>query len=561
MSKIMEEVRDLNRFNHILLVLIEEGFGFLVQKANLGGTLSFSKKIKSRFKPGGSLKTEERLRRTLERLGPTFIKFGQVLSLRPDLLPLSYTKELEKLLDNVNPISFNEVKSIIESELKQPLHKVFSDFDRKPIASASISQVHKATLRTGEKVAVKVQRPNIRKVMSTDIDIMFHIAELLEKHVERAREYKPVSIIREFREWTEKEIDFRLEARNVKRFYSNFAGSRTVKIPKLYEQWTTEKILVLEFIEGIELNNLGEIAKRGIDFNKVVQNGLDAILTMVFVHGFFHADPHPGNIIITKDGKVAFVDFGIVGFFDERLKNKSIDLLYGIVEGQPDIIVETLLSMGFETKKVDMEAFRMDISEVITPLQSGSIKDIKLSKVLEEVISVPLKHKLKIPASFVLFGKTIITLEGVALEYNPDFKIAEAAKPFVEKIIMKRSNPINAFRNFVHNISRYKRIADDLPEKAERILERLEKGSIKIDIEDTDIKKLALEIDRSSSRITYGLIIAALLLTSAITIQFARGPSFFGIPILPMSSLVFALLLSFALFSSIVKEKTMMYKR
>ena len=560
MVNILKEVRDLKRLNKILLVLFEEGFGLVLSKIKLGKSIPISQRLKSKLKSKKLLKTEERLRITLERLGPTFIKLGQVLSVRPDLIPERYCRELEKLLDSVPSMQFNEVKSIIEKELGRPLKEVFSELQKKPIASASISQVHSAKLKSGEKVAIKVQRPSIRKMMETDIDIMFYIAEQLERHVEKFRDYNPVQIVKEFKEWTERELDFKLEARNAKRFYQNFSSSETVKIPKIYEQFTTEKILVLEFIDGIELNNYKEIVRKGINFNQVMEDGLNAVLTMVFVHGLFHADPHPGNIIVTKDGKIAFVDFGIVGFFDERLKNKSIDLLYGIIESKPDIIVDTLLSMGFETRNIDMEAFRMDIASIIEPLQFGSIKEIKLSSVLEDIINVPIKHKLKLPASFVLFGKTIVTLEGIALEHDPNFKIAESARPFIEKLIEKRSNPINSFKNFVYNARRYSRFAEEFPEKAERVLDKLEKGSIKLDIKDTDIKKLAFEIDKSSSRITYGLIIAALLLTSAVTIQFERGPLIFGIPVLSFASLIAALIMSFALFANIIKEKHLLIR-
>ncbi len=552
---LIKEVRDIKRFNEILIVLFEEGFDFLLGKIRLKRHVPITKRLKSRLTKRQELKPEVMLRRTLERLGPTFIKLGQVLSVRPDLIPKEYCKELEKLQDKVPDFSFNEAKAIIEKGLGKGMNHLFLDFEKKPIASASISQVHKAILKNGDKVAVKVQRPNVKHIMETDIEIMLYIAGLLERYMEKIRNFKPVRIVEEFKEWTEKELDFRLEARNAKRFYQNFKGSRTVHIPKVYDDLTTEHILTLEFIDGVELHDIKNIKKRRIDFNKIIRNGFDAVMTQVFVHGIFHADPHPGNIIVMRNNSIAFVDFGIVGYFDEKLKNKCIDLLYGIVEKNEEIVMDTLINMGMEGGEVDYEQLKSDIGFVIQPLQGSSLKDIKVSKVLEEIIDIALKHNLRMPASFVLFGKTIITLEGVAIEYDPNFNIIDTAKPFIEGIIRKRASPLYIWKSFAHSINRYRKFAEDFPEKAEKALDKIQRGTIKVDIEDTDIKKLALEIDRSSNRVAYGLLIAALLIASAILMNIGKGPTILGVPLLAFLSFFFASIFSLILFMSIVREK------
>ena len=552
---IIKEVRDIKRFNQILAVLFEEGFDFLLTKIGLKHHVPLSRILKSKLKKREDIKPEVRLRRIFEKLGPTFIKFGQVLSVRPDLIPKHYSAELEKLQDRVPSFSFNEVRDTLEKELGKKVEHLFQEFDKKPIASASISQVHKATLKTGEKVAVKIQRPDVKKTMEADIEIMFYIAELMEKHFDNIRRYKPVKIINEFKEWTEKELDFRIEARNAKRFYQNFHGSKTVYIPKVYDELTSEKVLTLEFIDGIELHDLKAIKKGRIDFNKIIKNGFEAIMTQVFVHGIFHADPHPGNLIIRKDNSIAFVDFGIVGYFDDRLKNKSTDLLYGIVSQDEELVMDTLVGMGLEGDSIDYEELKADISFIIQPLQHSSIKDIKISRVLEDILDIALKHKLKVPAPFVLFGKTIIILEGLALEYDPNFKLVETAKPFVEKLVERRKNPFYVWKTLVHNMDRYRKFFEEFPEKTERALDRIQKGTIKVDIEDTDIRKLSLEIDRSSNRVAYGLLISALLITSAILIQVEKGPLILGMPFLSFFSFFFASVLLFVLFISILREK------
>ncbi len=555
MLHLIKEVRNIKRFNQIIIVLFEEGFDFLIKKVKLSSFIPITKKIKLKIKRREEQKPEVILRRTLERLGPTFIKLGQLLSVRPDLIPKEYCKELEKLQDEVPPIPFTEVKSIIEKESGKSIGSIFLDFDKKPLASASISQVHKAVLKNSEKVAVKVQRPDIKHIMETDIEIMLYFARLLESNVDALKKFKPVNVINEFKEWTERELDFNLEARNVKRFYENFKGSKTVYIPKIYEELTSKRLLILEFIEGVQLHNTSEIKRRKLDFDVIMKNSFDAMMTQVFVHGIFHADPHPGNIIVRDNNSIAFVDFGIVGYFDERLKNKCIDLIYGIIERDEEIIIDTLVGMGMESYDTDHAQLRTDIGFFIQKLQRSSIKEVQLSKVLEEIIDTGLKHNLRVPVSFILFGKTILTLEGVALEYDPNFNVVESAKPFVERIMLKRESPFYVLKSFVHNVHRYKKFAEDFPEKAEMALDKIQRGTFKIDIEETDIKKLALEMDRSSNRIAYGLLISAFLITSAILFQVEKSPKILEVPFLSFISFILAIILVFTLFLSIIKER------
>ena len=555
MFHLIKEVRDIKRFNQILVVLFEEGFAYWISKIKLKHHVPIVKRIKENIKKSDYVKPEVRLRRVLEKLGPTFIKLGQLLSVRPDLIPTEFCKELEKLQDNVPPFSYNEVKSIVEKEFEKNLNDIFLSFEKKPIASASISQVHKAVLKNGNVVAVKVQRPNAKRLMETDIEIMLYFANLLDKYVENLRRFNPPRIVNEFREWTEKELDFRLEGRNALRFYNNFKGSKTVYIPKIFENFVTEKVLTLEYIDGIELHNLNEVKKKKINFSQIIRNGFEAVMTQVFVHGIFHADPHPGNIIVMKDNKIAFVDFGIVGYFDEKLRNNCIDFVYGIVEQNEEIVLNTLLSMGMTSYDINYEELKADISYIIQPLYGSSVREIKLSKVLEEILSIALKHRLRMPAALVLFGKTIITLEGIALQFDPNFKIIDTTRPFIEEIIKKRSSPKYILKNFVYNMTKYRKLLEDFPEKAENVLNRIQRGTIKVDIADTDIKKLSIEIDRSSNRIAFGLLIAALLITSSILIQVEKGPKILGIPFLSFFSFLFASMLTFILFISIVKEK------
>jgi len=553
MFHLVKEVRDINRFREILTVLFEEGFDFLIEKVRLKHKVPLTKRVKYRIEKKKKDTIEKRLRITLERLGPTFIKFGQLLSVRPDLVPKTYINELEKLQDKVPAFSYDIVRDQIKEELGKNIEEIFSNFEKIPIASASISQVHKAALKDGSKVAVKIQRPNVKKIMETDVEIMFYAAKLLEKHISKIGKYNPTQIIQEFWKWTEKELDFKRESINARRFKRNFSNNASIKIPKIHDEFTTGKILVMEFIEGIELHNIKEAKRRKINLIPLIEKGFEAILTQVFIHGFFHADPHPGNIIITKDKKIAFVDFGIVGHFDENLKNKSIELFYGIIESDTDKIVDTLVELS-DTEVKNKDELKYEISDLLMPLQDSDIGKVKISYVLEEILDISLNYGLKMPAQFILFGKTVITLEGIALEYDPKFKLVESSKIFLEKLIMQRYNPVNTFNNFMKSMFKFRKFAEELPEQASRALKIVEKGSIKVDIDDTDIKTLSLEIDRSGNRIAYSMLIAALLIVGALTINFG-SPIIFKLPLIPLFSFVVALILSFVLLISILREK------
>ena len=551
--RIVKEVRDINRLREILTVLFEEGFDFAIEKTNLKHKVPLTKRVRERLKQKEKHSIEKRLRLTLERLGPTFIKFGQVLSVRPDLIPKSYIKELENLQDKVPAFSYSFAREQIKKELGKEIEDIFSGFDKKPIASASISQVYKAVLKDGSKVAVKVQRPHVKEIMETDIDIMFYVARLLEKHMPNVRKFNPVGVIEEFSKWTAKELDFRRESFNAKRFAKNFAGSKTVKIPKIHDQFTTDKILVMEFVEGIELHNIRQIRKEKINLRPIINIGFEAILTQVFVHGFFHADPHPGNIIITKDRKIAFVDFGIVGHFDENLKNKSIDLFDGFINNDPEKVVDTLMGLS-NTEVTNKEELLDDVGEVLDSLQDSGITKIKVSYALEGVMDLALSYGLKMPAPFVLFGKTVITLEGIAMEYDPEFRLIESSRPFIEKLMRQRYNPVVVFNSFMKNMLKFRKFVEEFPDQASNALKRIEKGRIKVDIEDTDIKKLSIEIDKSGNRVAYSMLIAALLIVGALTINYG-SPALLNLPPIPLFSFIVALILSFVLLFSILREK------
>ncbi len=505
-----QDIKDLNRLREILLVFIENGLGFVIDKTILKTHVPLFKRYKLKIQKKDSLPI--RLRKSFEQLGPAFIKLGQILSLRPDLIPMEYVKEFEKLLDNVPAFSYDEVKKIVESEFGRKINEVFKEFEKKPIASASISQVHKAKLKNNKIVAVKVRRPNVVEIFNRDVQVMKHVAEIIDKHFK-----KQVSITRvvdEFERWTKRELNFNIEAMNAIRFRKNNKNSKYVYIPEVYPDYSTEKILTLEFLDGVDMAHF-DIIKKKKNLNKILLNGFYAILTQVFEQGFFHADPHPGNFIVLKDGKIGFVDFGITGEFDNKLRKKSMDLFTGIVENDIDKVVETLVSMSYNTD-IDKIGFRNEVRDIILPMQYASLKDIKVSLVLEKVLDIALEYKIHLPIDFVLFGKTIATIEGLALRYNPDFKLVEHAKPFVKGLLRKQVNMSNIYKNVKKNVLKYEDFIEDMPEAAKQIIDRIKTGKVNVDIENEDVKSLTNEIQRSSGNVALGVIIAALIIGSAL---------------------------------------------
>ena len=550
--EIIKKIKDIRRFEQIIGALFKYEFGFIIKSLKLKDHLSLQQRLqKERFEETETKPYKIRL--LMQELGGAFIKLGQLLSLRPDILPKEYIIELEKLQDEVPPFPFEQVKKEIENEFKKPLNNIFSNFEERPIAAASIAQVHKAKLKTGELVAVKVQRPNIKEIMEHDIDLMFYFANLLEKHFPSLQEYRPVGVVEEFSKWTHRELNFKIEQKNAKIFRSNFENSKTVYIPKVYEEYTTDKILTLEFLDAVELHNIEEVKKKEINIEKIIKNGFEASLTQIFVHGFFHADPHPGNILVLKNNVISFVDFGIVGYFDEDLKKKCMDLFCGVIENDVDKITQVFLEMGLMEDK-DLTLFKIDLEEIIKPLQTASLNDIKISYVLEEVLGLAHKHKVKFPLDFVLFGKTIVTLEGIALKFNPDFKLVKSSKTFLRKLIKKKTSPKYIYSRLIYQSNKLKDFIINLPEKTNLLLGKAKEADYDLKSIDKDIRTLTVEMDKSSNRVTLGLIITALIIASAFLMPYNQI-SFLDMPLFSFFGFSLAFFLIILLIASIIKEK------
>ncbi|MEM3127135.1 MAG: AarF/ABC1/UbiB kinase family protein [Candidatus Woesearchaeota archaeon] len=524
----IRKINRLKRVREILTVFFEEGFDYLIYKIALAKHVPFHKRLKKLLSKKELASEPVRLRNAFERLGPTFVKFGQMLSLRPDLIPKEYCIEFEKMQDNVPVFSFSEVKRILKKEYGKNPEEIFSEIEKKPIAAASLSQVHKAKLKNGKIVAIKVQRLNIKEIIEEDISILFWIAHLLEKRVSYLKERNVVEIVKEFKSYTEKELNFRLEAINQTIIKEQFKNDERIFIPEVNINLTTEKILVSEFVEGTSLHELKEERLLW-----AVNAAYEANLEMVFVNGFFHADPHPGNILLIKDKQqIAFVDFGIVGKFDERLRKKAANIFVGVLENDIDIVAKELISLGVvNEEKINIEEFKKELRDVLEPLQYYALKDIKVSVVLDDLFHIAVKHNIKVPVDFILLGKTILTLEGLGVRYNPDFNLFTNTKPILAKLMKRKFSVGEVKKKVERKISEYAEIAEDFPRYTLETLKRLSQGRIDINIEDRDMKKFHIELEHVSGNLTIGLLVAALIVGSSLIVLAKLEPSINGFPI------------------------------
>jgi len=546
---IAQEMRDATRFKEILDTLLKHEMGYFIEKLNLKRRLSFRKRVFGKFEQKNT--NPERMRLVLEELGATFVKLGQLLSLRPDLIPKEYCDEFRKLQDSVPPFPSSEAKKIIEQELGKPIDKLFKNIEMTPIASASVSQVYIAQLQNGKKVAVKVQRPGIKKIFETDIDILYHLAYLSKKKLS-SDIVDPVMIVKEFERYTRHELDFIHEARNIEKFYQEFKKSKNMVIPKVYWELTTSKVLVMDFIKGTKLSEADHHAK--INRSRVARNIVNSMFDQIFEKGYFHADPHQGNIIVLPNNKIAFIDFGIVGEIDYNLRNSIIGLCFAIVNKDLKGISKGLYETGFMKDESKLPLLERDIQETLGPYYYTSLKQLKFSEVLNKILDVSRRNDVKLPSDFALLIKSLVTLEGVAYDLDPKYKIVEEMKPKIKKMMLNRLSTKSMYNDALVVGNDYAKLMKNLPKNITRVLDRVSEGNLKIDIQDTDIHKLTIEMDRSSNRITYGLIIAALVVASALIAFVDKGPKYLDVPILAIIGFVVAGLLGLVLISSISRE-------
>ncbi|MFH0797878.1 MAG: AarF/ABC1/UbiB kinase family protein [Candidatus Woesearchaeota archaeon] len=549
------KIENLKRLKQIANTLLKVGLGYFIERMRLKSYVSFHKKIdQSKFeKPINSLPS--RLRIAFDSLGGSFIKLGQMLSLRYDILPKEYCDEFSKLQDDVKPVPFSSIRAVIEEELGVPLAQVFKSFDTKPIAAASIGQVHKAVLKNGTVVAVKVQRPGVEHIFQTDIELYYYLADLLVKHVPEVRDYEPKSIVEEFQKYTNKEMDYTLEAKNIDIFHNNFKNSIKVKIPKVYWEYTKKRVLVMEFIEGKKINEVKHFSQLRSSRKKIVENVIDAVMKQIFEHKIFHADPHPGNIFLIKDNVIAFLDFGIVGRITKDMENELEDFLIGIVNHDVDMLARSLVESGSMPETVDMKAFKGDLVDTLGGYYDTSISQLNLAGMFLAVFKLSRQYHIKLPMNYTLLGKTFITLEGFSTKFYPEFNFVRYMKPKLEKMISERMGPRHILSSVKDTAMDIRAMIKSFPSDVGALVRAIKYGTkIQLEVDQKELKNFTLEMDRSSDRLTSGMILAALILAAALIIKLDVGPFIYGISFLVYIVLLFIIIISLSLIVSILRE-------
>ena len=548
-TKVGKAYRNFKRYEQILQVLFKFGFGDMINTLKLENFFEFGLNLFS----GKDHKYEnhsrpERVRLVLEELGPTFIKLGQVLSTRPDLIPLEYIMELNKLQDSVPSFPYEEVEQIISIELGKKPDELFKSFERESIAAASIGQVHRAVTLDGEEVVVKVQRPGIRQIIETDLEIMNHLAVLIENNIQELELQRPTAIVEEFARAIEKEIDYTIEASSAQRFATNFFSNPDVCVPHIFPELSSEKVLTMEYAEGVKISDLSTSPNpEQYDFKLIASRGADAVMEQIFVHGFFHADPHPGNIFILSGNRICFLDFGMMGRVSEQERHDFARLLSNIFKGEDRRILQGVLKFVYFEKDPDSDALQRDICDIIDQNIYRPMREIQLTRIFEQLMSALTANNLRLKPNLYIMLKSLITIEGIARKLDPDLEIITHLKPFVHKLRMAHLNPFNMLKKMVDPFEDMMHAIGDIPMNFEKLLEKAKKGNLKIEFEHIGLEPLLRTLERVSDHVAYAIVLASLIIGSSLIVLSKIPPHWNNIPVIGIVGFIISGLMGFRL--------------
>ena len=512
---------DFERLEEIIAVLAKYEFIDILKKTGLKN--SFSRIFRSKKFLDELYATDpERILLVFEELGTTFIKFGQILSTRPDIVGVDIANELAKLQDNVPPDPFELIKEEIEKELNSPLYEIFLEFNEEPVASASIAQVHQAKLKDGTLVAVKVQRPNIIDQIKKDITIMRYLGGLLERRISNFRYYNVLGVIDEFERAIIKELDFELEARNIEKFRSYFENNSKICTPKNYDNYSTMKILTMEFIDGVKITDIPN-SNIMADGKTIAKIGAECYFKQIFKYGFFHGDPHPGNLLVKNNNVLCFIDFGIMGHLDMDFVYNIAELFVYIFDYDLNGIINQLLYMEIIDDSIDIKSLKYDLIDILDEYYGADIKN--LGGFINEFSTPDLmeKYKIELPKDFILLGKVLNILEDIGRELDPTFNTIEVTKPLIKKLLADRLNPLNILNYKTQYLFELQHIGRDLPRTISQTLLKAKKGQIGIDLNVESLDKFSVKLDKMVDRISIALIISSLIVGSSLILQSGRG--------------------------------------
>jgi ubiquinone biosynthesis protein len=508
--------RYLRRYRQIANVLARHGFGGLSAQLALDQRLSLPRRLFRREQAMPAIIPAEHLRLALEELGPTFVKFGQILSTRPDLIPPDYITELSRLQDEAQPVAWEAIKKQIESELDVPLDQLFSTIDPVALAAASLSQVHVARLLDGREAVVKVQRPSIEQTIDLDLDILHDLARLTQEKTRYGEMYDLVDITEEFAATLRSELDYQLEGQNADRFRANFATESHVYVPRIYWEYTTRRVLIMERIRGIKINDIAALDAAGHDRHQVAQNSAAIIVKEVLEDGFFHADPHPGNYIVMPGEVIGVMDFGMVGHLETAMRLNLVRLFVAVIQLDNAGIVRYLVRMGIADHRLDEQALSRDLLRVLRKYRGVAVKEINAREVVDEISPIAYRHHLRLPGDLWMFGKTLAMMEGVGLKLDPDFDIFAVSQPYVRSLQRRLLQPSIWGPPLLRGVFDWVDLATDFPGQASGILNQLEEGRIELRLKTPDLEDATSLRHKISSRLTLSILLAALMIALAL---------------------------------------------
>jgi ubiquinone biosynthesis protein len=532
-SGLFNTARELPRLREISSVFVRHGLGDLVRRVGIATLLEQAGQVLQWGEASeiAHLEPQQRARLAFEQLGPTFVKLGQILSTREDLLPPTWTTELAQLHSHVAPVPFDDLLPQVEQALGRSPFEVFCNLEREPYAAGSIAQVHRANLASGTPVILKIRRPGIETKIDADLRILEHLAHLVEAEIPEVRRYRPVQVVGQLRGSLERELDLAEEARNTERFARNFADDLDILVPRVYWEWTSSAMNVQEHIEGIRGDDLAAIDNAGLDRKALAARGADAVLKMILVDGFFHADPHPGNVMYLAGDRIALIDFGMVGRLSRVRRRQIIGLLEGLARHDEEAMLEVLLDWRGDDL-VDEARLATDLSEFVFDYADVQLKDLKIGVLLHRVSAILREHSIVLPLDLTLLFKALISLEGLGRQYDPEFRLIERIRPLLDRAMRERYEPVEAARRAQETLSDFFGLATSMPRDLARLVKDARHGRIRLDLDLKRLDSFGHRLHGAINRATIGIMTASLVVGSSIVMTVAEGPTLFGVPML-----------------------------
>ena len=549
--------RHVRRYREITGVLLKHGFGEFVTALGLERRLVWLRRHKPGGDPDQALSRYQRARLALAELGPTFIKLGQMLSTRRDLFPPELVAELEKLQDEVPPFPLAEVQQILTEEFGDDTTRLFLDFQDTPLASASIAQVHEATTPDGTRIVLKIRRPRIKAQIETDIGIMHHLAGLTERFIEGANVFDPVRLVDEFAKNIRKELDFKLEASRMVRTRRCFQDDPRLRVPEVYWDICTERVLAMGYVAGLKVSRVEEFEVHGLDRRAVAERGARILMSQVFEHGFFHADPHPGNILVLPGNTLCLLDYGNVGTLSDRVREQLSNMILGFVERDERRVTAAVFQMAHFHNYAKTDQIEADVAAFMEDHLYRPVGDIRVGPLLSDLSRLLVRHDIHMPTSFFQLVKCLSTLEGVATMLVPDFDLLETAKPFARKLVRNQLHPRQALHDLMSAGGEYRKLMRDLPSEIRQIVTLFKLGEIGFKVEHRGLESLEHTHDQVSNRIVFGIVLAALIVGSSVMVLSRIPPKWHEIPIVGLVGFLVSGLMGFWLLYSIIKHGRM----